>query len=421
MWHQIQSFQIRMELVILAIAICDTARIVITPTLMEDKVKRVYVPTSDVANDSVLLKKFYNKKMVEWDQNYSYVNMPLAVMATIFFGSFSDKHGRKVPMIAGLLGMFVGNMIYIFVWWDNTDWPLAWLFLAAVSNGITGGFRMVTSSVNAYLSDQFEVKRVLSIRMIITYTILNVGDLIGSQLTKLLSHQFHETTAAFVMQAINLIVLSYVIFFVPNIKDQPRDYRFARIAKDGLLSMWASVKVVIRQRENYNRTLLWLTFTCVLLNRTAFNEEKDLIGTYTKLDPFHWTTDDFAEYKSYRPFTQIIGLLFGLFILKKLLKLKDTTIVIIATVSMGIDSLLIGLATSSLLIYISMAVGFMHALTNPLIFTLYSCLVDGQETGRVFALDSILQQVASFLKTAVLQTIYTHTLNWYQMNMERLR
>uniref|UniRef100_A0A1I7SHD2 ABC transmembrane type-1 domain-containing protein n=2 Tax=Bursaphelenchus xylophilus TaxID=6326 RepID=A0A1I7SHD2_BURXY len=56
----------------------------------------------------------------------------------------------------------------------------------------------------------------------------------------------------------------------------------------------------------------------------------------------------------------------------------------------------------------------MHALTNPLIFTLYSCLVDGQETGRVFALDSILQQVASFLKTAVLQTIYTHTLNWYQ-------
>ncbi|CAD5234382.1 unnamed protein product [Bursaphelenchus xylophilus] len=413
-WAEVQRWQIRMELVILAISICDTARVVITPTLMLKKVKRAY-NASEYEPDPDLYEKWYNKQMVVWDQNYTYVNMPLAIAATIFFGAYSDRRGRKVPMILGLLGMLFGNLFYLLVWWPTTDWALQWIFLAGVLNGVTGGFRMVTGSVNAYLSDQFKVKKTLSFRMIITYTILNVGDLIGSQMTKFISRQWNEIVAAFIMQAINLIVICYVIFIVKPVGERDDSKQsIVTIGKDALRSVWLSAKVVIRPRENGCRALLLLTFFCALVNRVAFSEEKALIGTYTKLKPFEWTTSDFAQYKSYRPFTQILGLIFGLVVLKKLLKLRDTTILILATISMGLDSLLIGLATSSLLIYLSMIAGFLHALTNPLLYTLYSCLVEPNETGRVYAMDSILHNIGYFIKTAVLQNVYIHTVNWYQ-------
>lgn len=76
---------------------------------------------------------------------------------------------------------------------------------------------------------------------------------------------------------------------------------------------------------------------------------------------------------------EILGLLFGLLVLKRVLRLRDTTVLLLSTLSMGLDSLLIGLASSSLWIYLSMLAGFLHALMNPLLFTLYSCLVDQDE------------------------------------------
>ncbi|CAD5229413.1 unnamed protein product [Bursaphelenchus okinawaensis] len=413
-WTEIKRWQIRMELVILAISICDTARIVITPTLMLRKVRRVY-NASEYEDDPADYDKFYTKQMVIWEQNYTYVNLPLAIAATIFFGAYSDRRGRKLPMIMGLLGMFLGNMFYILVWWPTTDWAMQWIFLAAVLNGLTGGFRIITGSVNAYLSDQFTVKKTLSFRMIITYTILNIGDFIGSQMTKRISRQWSEIMAAFIMQGINIVVLLYVIFIVKPVgtRDESKQ-SLTTIAKDAFYSVWLSAKVVVRPRENYCRCLLLLTFFCALVNRIAFSEEKALIGTYTKLSPFNWKTRDFADYKSYRPFTQVLGLLFGLLVLKRLLKLRDATVLILATISMGLDSLFIGLAQSSTLIYVSLCAGFLHALTNPMLYTVYSCLVDANETGRVYAMDSILHNVGYFFKTAVLQTLYVHTVDWYQ-------
>lgn len=88
--------------------------------------------------------------------------MKLLENLKVFLGAYSDRHGRKLPIIIGLIGIFLGNLIYIFVWWSKTDLPLQFLYLAAFLDGICGGFRMVVSSVNAYLSDQFEHKRVVN-------------------------------------------------------------------------------------------------------------------------------------------------------------------------------------------------------------------------------------------------------------------
>lgn len=78
-------------------------------------------------------------------------------------------------------------------------------------------------------------------------------------------------------------------------------------------------------------------------------------------------------------FPEIIGLLFGLLVLKKLLGLRDTLILVFSTLSMALDALCIGLAQTSLLLYVSLGAGVLHALVNPLSYTLLSCLAQSNE------------------------------------------
>ncbi|KAI6231596.1 hypothetical protein M3Y95_00398600 [Aphelenchoides besseyi] len=422
-WQQarrsIDGWEIRAEIVIITISLCDTARIVVTPTLMLEKVKQTYEPPFP-HNETEEVDKFYNKLMIEWDQHYAYVNVPIACLMTIIYGAYSDRRGRKLPMLFGLIGMLLGNGVYILVWWTKTNLRLEFVYLAAVLDGLCGGFRLVISSVNAFLSDQFEAKRTLSIRMIITYTLLNLGDLLGSQLTNaMISFGANEV---FVMLCVELVIVFTVVYVLLVIREfmeigdesQSQSNSLRNRISNAFRSISNSPKVLLQPRANYCRLLLCLTLTCTFINRLAFSEEKSLIGTYTKLPPFSWTTHDFAIYKTIRPFLQMIGLLFGLFVLKGWLCFRDTLILLIATFSMGLDALLIGLAWNSVLIYISLAVGFMHALVNPLSYTFLSCLAEPNEMGRVFAVDTVVDHVALFLRTAILQSIYTATVDWYQ-------
>lgn len=147
----------------------------------------------------------------------------------------------------------------------------------------------------------------LSLRMIITYTILNIGDLLGSQLTKLVNRLWGGITAAFLMQAVNLAVIAYVLLLVPELRagrESPGAQGAASLLREGLLAVYSSARAVLRRREGCCRFLLLCAFAVGLVNRTAFSEEKALIGTYTKLPPFNWSLADFAQYKSYRPFVR---------------------------------------------------------------------------------------------------------------------
>ncbi|KAI6217102.1 Major facilitator superfamily MFS-1 domain containing protein [Aphelenchoides fujianensis] len=405
------GWQIRAEVVIIAISICDTARY--------SKMRQVYPLPLNVANDTKEADKFFNKHMIEWDQNYAYVNVPLACLMTIILGAYSDRNGRKLSMLVGLCGMLLGNAVYILVWWKRTNLRLEFVFFAAVLDGLCGGFRLVISAVNAFLSDQFEAKRTLSIRMIVTYTLLNVGDLLGSQLTNaaiLLGS--NEVVVMLVVEGILVFTIVYVLLVIHDFMSLERSE--AENRRNALLACWhvvgdafrslaCSFRVLARKRPDSRRLLLLLILLCAFINRLAFSEEKSLIGTYTKLPPFEWTTRDYATYKTVRPFLQIIGLLFGLFVLKGWLRLRDSLILLIATFSMGLDALLIGLAWNSLLIYASLTVGFMHALVNPLSYTLLSCVAESKEMGRVYAVDTVVDNLAFFLRTAILQSVYTAT------------
>ena len=79
-------------------------------------------------------------------------------------------------------------------------------------------------------------------------------------------------------------------------------------------SLYDSAKIFLMRREGHCKLFLYLCFLANFLDQFVFGEEKsrngydhlifyypDLIGTYTRLPPFTWDSNEYASYKSWRP------------------------------------------------------------------------------------------------------------------------
>ncbi|KAH7723434.1 Protein C46C11.2 a [Aphelenchoides avenae] len=150
------------------------------------------------------------------------------------------------------------------------------------------------------------------------------------------------------------------------------------------------------------------------VDQMVFNEEKGLIGIYTRLPPFKWDTPEYDLFKTIRPLTIIIGTLTGLLVFKMILRLRDMTIIIVGILSMSFYALGVGLATASWMIYAALAPGCVHGLLNPLTYAFMARVVEPNEVGKAFAVASVAEQVAAIAQSSILQSIYTATVDWYQ-------
>jgi hypothetical protein len=182
----------------------------------------------------------------------------------------------------------------------------------------------------------------------------------------------------------------------------------------GLLSVKESAYVFFRKRQGHLRLFLIAALLADFVDQMIFGEEKGLIGIYTRLPPFNWDTPQYAVFKTVRPFTIVLGTLTGLFLLKKIMRLRDTTVIIIGIISMSLYALMVGLAQSSWLLYTSLAPGCLHGLLNPLTYAFMARIVSADEAGKNFAVVSIVEQLAVVVQSVVFQSVYIATLNWYQ-------
>nr|CDJ80425.1 Major facilitator superfamily MFS-1 domain containing protein [Haemonchus contortus] len=366
--------------------------------------------------------------MVIWDNNYSYVNLPIACIVGIMYGGYSDYYGRKVPLLIGIVSVLVENAMRILIWSPSTDISLYWFYPTAVITGLMGDFFLTMSCVNAYVADRFDDKKTLSTRMIIVSIMFSLGAFIASQSTKAILNGISSTALLVIVEGLLLVTLIAGVLILSQSRpkkdlpstEEPQEEREVESAgcleltKLSFYSIYESLKIFVIPREGHRRLFLYLTFGANFLDQLSFGEEKSLIGTYTLLSPFNWTKDEYANYKSLRPIVQIVGMFFGLFVLKKWWKLRDTFVICMTIATLAISLFMIGLAEASWLIYASLAPGSLHGLLNPLTYTFMTCIVEQNEIGKAFAISSIAQKLAGFAQTAILQNIYIATLSWYQ-------
>ncbi|KAK6058913.1 hypothetical protein COOONC_03497 [Cooperia oncophora] len=176
-WSWVKSLEISVEPLMLVLAACNTARSIVAPQMAEHKMMREYPAPPGLSDKE--LKKFYNRKMVIWDNNYSYVNLPIACIVGIMY-------------------------VRILIWSPSTDISLYWFYPTAVITGLMGDFFLTMSCVNAYVADRFDDEKVLSVRMIVVSIMFSLGSFIASQSTKAILNEVSSTTLLIIVEGLLL-------------------------------------------------------------------------------------------------------------------------------------------------------------------------------------------------------------------------
>ncbi|KAM0789782.1 hypothetical protein ACM66B_006635 [Microbotryomycetes sp. NB124-2] len=148
----------------------------------------------------------------------------LSALTTGWWGSVSDRHGRKPVLGAALLGLNLMDIVFLVTVTFHDVVGYRFLFVGPILDGLLGGFATAQATGNAYLSDCTEPgsrARIFSVLGGMMFLGIAAGPLLGAYLIKATGNVLAPFYAALIMHLLYLIVALAV---VPESLTKERQY-----------------------------------------------------------------------------------------------------------------------------------------------------------------------------------------------------
>lgn len=102
-------------------------------------------------------------------------------------------------------------------------------------------------------------------------------------------------------------------------------------------------KATFRKRENYDRFTVVSCLIMLILYLIVVQGDGAIVFYYLRRT-FHWSVEQYTLYSAMHNITGIIGILVGVYLLHKLLKIPETIMILVGFLSMFNGMLTLGLA-----------------------------------------------------------------------------
>nr|CAD7256985.1 unnamed protein product [Timema shepardi] len=269
----------------------------------------------DLTNDNFTEE---NKKVQvivsNFHQNNNIASHVVPIVLALVIGSWSDRRGRKLPLIMGLIGKLFYSIMVIISSTQDT-WPLETIILAAsLPSALTGSDLAIFMAAFSYLSDITTPKdRTLrvSILDVVYLATMPTGIALGKYLFNLTDRSY---TIMFSLNASMLLIA--ILYTIARLEwqttpsQQPLDSSTNCCTdffdKEHVIQ---SVKTVIKKRPHHRRAYLIILFVSMALY-TFQRDEKPMSYLYTILK-FKWTADEYSDYRTFQSTAYVIGKVFA--------------------------------------------------------------------------------------------------------------
>lgn len=168
-----------------------------------------------------------------------------------------------------------------------------------------------------------------------------------------------------------------------------------------------TVNTLTKHRSNHRRMFLWMLLVAMFFY-TFQRDERNYTFLYTIMK-FKWDNADFSNFKVFQSSTQMMMLFFGMPIMTKLLKLKDTTIAMIGAYCFATARIFFTLAEIPEVFYVGAAISSMGPVGGPIIRSMTSKVVPSSERGKVFAVLSVCDNAVPLVSSVLYSQIYNLT------------
>ncbi|KAJ8737252.1 hypothetical protein PYW07_000523 [Mythimna separata] len=347
----------------------------------------------------------------QWNGVASHV-VPL--MLAFFLGSYSDKRGRKIILLAGLLGkLFFSAMITI-----NTAkaWPVEYvIYTAAFPSALTGADLAIFAGCFAYIADVSSLKnRTLRVGIldVVYLSTMPSGVAIGNLLwNKVVNRSFT------IMFAINtslmvLATLYTIIFLKWQTRPEQKSLKEAGIKNPltdffDVKNITHTITILTQKRPNNRRLFLWFLLISMAFY-TFQRDERSVMYLYT-IKVFKWDTTSFSHFRTYLSTLYVIAMLLGIPLMTKVFHWRDTVIVMLGATAHICGHLVYAHATRDKLWYVGATAAALGPCVAPLIRSMTSKVLPASERGVAYAFLSVMENAVAMFASIIYSQLYKAT------------
>ncbi|XP_055909105.1 proton-coupled folate transporter [Eupeodes corollae] len=352
-------------------------------------------------------------KFHQWENISAHI---FPIVLALFLGSWSDKRGRKFPLLMGLCGKFIYSIMMV-VNARQKSWPVEYvIFTATLPCALTGADVAIFASCFAYISDVSSLKnRTMRVTILdICYlSAMPTGVAFGSYMFNNVLNKSHASMFA-INASIMFVGIVYSIIFLKwqttSKQRSLREITFCGFFPDffDIQHLQDSFGVLAKKRPGNRRSFLIILLISMALY-TFQRDEKPYLYLYAQLK-FQWDVKIYSNFKTFQSTAYVIAALIAIPLLNKVFGWRDTAIVFIGVWAHAIARLFYYFADTPTFFYTGAVICSLGPIVGPMIRSITSKIVPQSERGKVFALLSVCDNAVPFISGVCYSQIYRSTI-----------
>ena len=245
----------------------------------------------------------------------SLVDFLPAVVMTFVYGSFSDRIGRRLVLIAPIIGSLSTILVQMVIVYFNLP---VWCFLFGVVENFFGGFYLMITGIFAYIADTIPKER-RAVRMTILDAIILGTAAISNIIVGFLIHAMGFFIPYIFCLAGKTLTLVYAVCFIPETVRRTTDNR-QRICNEMFTNLKNGIKLYLMDNGAGRRLQLNLLLLSFLVGEMI--STSSILTLFEMNSPLCWNSVFIGYFGATSDLIKCIGMIVAAFILKKWLSEK---------------------------------------------------------------------------------------------------
>ncbi|XP_068239194.1 lysosomal proton-coupled steroid conjugate and bile acid symporter SLC46A3-like isoform X2 [Palaemon carinicauda] len=352
----------------------------------------------------------------------------LPLLFVLFMGAWSDKYGRKIPLLMTLTGHVFYASGYLLNNW-MTSWPVELIYVVTLFEALGGGYMCLLSTTVSYISDICSEKT-RTARVSTANSIWYLGGPLGTLIGAVIIRYYGYNIALALCLMAYFSAIIYVILFIkeshgPFAKDSDKkdaNKNVATLKKENVsvLKMFTdffnwhrvfeSFKTAFRKREGNARAVLIVIILCNALWRMS---RGFFIYMFVRRALF-WDATDYGYWATYRNLVAAAGSLMLVPLLTRLVSMTDSLLVILGSVSIVGEYSCYGLisdVSQKFFMWLAPPIGIISNASIIAFRSMSTKLVEDEEKGKINAVLAAMYGLMPMCGYAAYAPIYYHTVD----------
>lgn len=339
------------------------------------------------------------------------LNIP-AIALSLFCGSYSDRYGRKIPILLPSLGSVFAVMLYIA---SNMvpEHRIALILGGSALQGFFGKSSVITMAVNSFVFDLSEAgDRTRNLGKLLAMNFF--GLFMGSLLSGIFQDVLDLNAALVSVVVLHGASILFTIFLVDETverneieDDMNSSCELCEVFKPSNIK--ETLAVMFKPRSGNNRAIILMLFMFSLVNQTCKVGEMDINLLFVTRSPLSWSKSWYGYLLSLDYAVMGLCLFIFLPLFSNKFMLSDVTIMMLGIGCKFVRLIWAGFCDQSWMVFVSVAIGAMAGMITSALRSLISKAVHVDEAGKMFSLLSCGETSSKFLGTLIFVNLYSAT------------